>query len=158
MRIARPRERECGVAYWHLADKLRCLLFVRLRSEADIDRAPLTERRYEYASFSVASGSRCVSMARRRCNLARAAVSLLAQFGHLVLQPALSGDQFGAVLADDGARRAKRGSSNAWRLKPNSRRSAGASTSTRSRESYATRSCASENFTAKSLPTSLARR
>ncbi|HKD90932.1 MAG TPA: hypothetical protein VKB56_03485 [Terriglobales bacterium] len=25
---------------------------------------------------------------------------LLAQFGHLVLQPALSGDQFGAALAD----------------------------------------------------------
>src|SRR6516225_4891561 len=83
---------------------------------------------------------------------------LLAQFGHLVLQPALGGHQFGAALADDGARRAKRGSSNAWRLKPNSRRSAGASTSTRSRESYATRSCASENFTAKSSPTSSARR
>src|SRR6516165_6555290 len=42
----------------------------------------------------------------------------LAQFGHLVLQPALGGHQFGAALADDGARRAKRGSSNARRLKP----------------------------------------
>jgi hypothetical protein len=28
---------------------------------------------------------------------------LLAQFGHLVLQPALGGHQFGAALADDGA-------------------------------------------------------
>ena len=83
---------------------------------------------------------------------------LLPQFSHLVPQPTLRGDQFGAALADDGARRAKRGSSNARRLKPNSRRSAGASTSTRSRESYATRSCASENFTAKSSPTSSARR
>src|SRR5262249_11120421 len=73
-------------------------------------------------------------------------------------QPGLGSHQFRAALADDGARRAKRGSSNAWRLKPNSRRSAGASTSTRSRESYATRSCASENFTAKSSPTSSARR
>src|SRR5262249_30380277 len=39
-------------------------------------------------------------MARRRCNSARAAASLLAQFGHLVLQPARDGHQFGAALAD----------------------------------------------------------
>jgi len=121
----------------------------------------LAEQRLQKADlrlhqFRVASGSRCA--ARRRRNSARAAANLLAQCGHFVFQPGLGSHQFRAALADDGARRAKRGSSNAWRLKPNSRRSAGASTSTRSRESYATRSCASENFTAKSSPTASARR
>ena len=33
--------------------------------------------------------------------------ALPAQFGHLVPQPALGGHQFGAALADDGARRAR---------------------------------------------------
>src|SRR5215831_14654003 len=39
-------------------------------------------------------------MARRRCNSARAAASSLRNSAHLVLQPALSGHQFGAALAD----------------------------------------------------------
>src|SRR5262249_3750582 len=84
-----------------------------------------------YASVQARMGIALRVDGTQTMQLSASCRELLAQFGHVVLQPALSGHQFRAALADDGARRAKRGSSNAWRLKPNSRRSAGASTSTR---------------------------
>jgi hypothetical protein len=86
----------------------RCLLMAhRVNSRQRSTLVPfgakrtLSEPRFQKAdlrvhSFKVASGSRLLSMARRRCNSARAATSSLRN----LVQPALCGHQFRAALAD----------------------------------------------------------